>query len=103
MQILEAGFTTVGEFHYLHHNIDGRPYADLGEMPARIATASAETRMGLTLWPSFYAYGGFGGTPPTMPQRRSLNDPTRFLSPVDATRRYIAARPYAHVGSPATS
>ena len=28
MEMLEAGFTTVGEFHYLHHDIDGRPYAD---------------------------------------------------------------------------
>ena len=32
MEMLEAGFTTVGEFHYLHHDPDGRPYADLGEM-----------------------------------------------------------------------
>ena len=35
MQMLEAGFTAVGEFHYLHHDIDGRPYADLGEMAMR--------------------------------------------------------------------
>jgi cytosine/adenosine deaminase-related metal-dependent hydrolase len=47
MQMLEAGFTTVGEFHYLHHDVDGRPYADLGEMAARIAAASTETRIGL--------------------------------------------------------
>ena len=98
MQILEAGFTTVGEFHYLHHNIDGRPYADLGEMAARIATASAETRIGLTLLPSFYAYGGFGGTPPTMPQRRFLNDPDRFLRLVERTREITAGLPDAQVG-----
>ena len=55
MEMLEAGFTTVGEFHYLHHDIDGRPYADLGEMAARIAAASAATRIALTLLPSFYA------------------------------------------------
>ena len=41
MEMLETGFTTVGEFHYLHHDVDGRPYADLGEMATRIAAASA--------------------------------------------------------------
>ena len=56
MEMLEAGFTTVGEFHYLHHDVDGRPYADLGEMAARIAAASARRGIGLTLLPSFYAY-----------------------------------------------
>ena len=40
MEMLEAGFTAVGEFHYLHHDIDGQPYADLGEMAARIAAAA---------------------------------------------------------------
>src|SRR6266566_349397 len=67
MQMLQAGFTAVGEFHYLHHDIDGRPYADGGEMPARIASASAEARIGLTLLPSLYAFGGFRGPAP-LPQ-----------------------------------
>jgi len=98
MQMLEAGFTTVGEFHYLHHDIDGRPYADLGEIAARIAAASVETRIGLTLLPSFYAYGGFGGAPPTAAQRRFLNDPDRFLKLVERTRAIIADLPQAQVG-----
>jgi formimidoylglutamate deiminase len=98
MQMLEAGFTTVGEFHYLHHDIDGRPYADLGEMAARIAAASAETRIGLTLLPSFYAYGGFGGAPPAAGQRRFLNDPDRFGKLVERTRAIAAGLPKAQVG-----
>jgi cytosine/adenosine deaminase-related metal-dependent hydrolase len=70
MQMLEAGFIAVGEFHYLHHDIDGQPYADLGEMGARIAAASAEARINLTLLPSFYAFGGFGSSrsPAPLPQ-----------------------------------
>ena len=67
MEMLESGFTIVGEFHYLHHDIDGRPYADLGEMAARIAAASRSTGIGLTLLPSFYAHGGFGGALPKPP------------------------------------
>jgi formiminoglutamate deiminase len=98
VQMLEAGFTTVGEFNYLHHDIDGRPYADLGEMAARIAAASAETRIGLTLLPSFYAYGGFGGAPPAAGQRRFLNDPDRFGKLVERTRAIAAGLPKAQVG-----
>ncbi len=98
MEMLESGFTTVGEFHYLHHDIDGRPYADLGEMAARIATAASETRIGLTLLPSFYAYGGFGAAPPAPGQRRFLNDPDRFLRLVERTRTIVAPLPAGRVG-----
>jgi len=98
MEMLEAGFTTVGEFHYLHHNVDGTPYADLGEMAQRIAAASAQTGIGLTLLPSFYAYGGFGGAPPTGAQLRFINDPDRFLDLVERSRAAVAALPAARVG-----
>jgi formimidoylglutamate deiminase len=98
VEMLETGFTTVGEFHYLHHDVDGRPYGDIGEMAKRIAAASAETRIGLTLLPSFYAYGGFGGTPPSPGQRRVLNDPERFLKIVERGRAIVAGLPAARVG-----
>jgi formimidoylglutamate deiminase len=98
MEMLETGFTTVGEFHYLHHDVDGRPYADIGEMAARIAKASAGTGIGLTLLPSFYAFGGFGGAAPTEGQRRFLNDPERFLALVERTRTIVADLPAARVG-----
>jgi formimidoylglutamate deiminase len=98
MEMLETGFTTVGEFHYLHHDVDGRPYADIGEMAARIAKASADTGIGLTLLPSFYAFGGFGGAAPTEGQRRFLNDPERFLALVERTRTIVADLPAARVG-----
>jgi formiminoglutamate deiminase len=98
MEMLEAGFTTVGEFHYLHHGIDGRPYADIGEMAARIAAASRESGIGLTLLPSFYAYGGFGGAPPTDGQRRFINNPDRFLKLLERTRAIAAQVPGARVG-----
>ena len=43
MQMLEAGFTTVTEFHYVHHDPKGRPYDDLGELAGRVAAAAATT------------------------------------------------------------
>ena len=98
MEMLETGFTTAGEFHYLHHDIDGRPYADIGEMAKRIAAACAATGIGLTLLPSFYAYGGFGGAPPSPGQRRFLNDPDGFLKILERSRAVVADLPAARVG-----
>jgi formiminoglutamate deiminase len=60
-EMLEAGFTHVGEFHYLHHDRGGVPYADPGELAARVAAAAEQTGIGLTLLPVFYAHGSFGG------------------------------------------
>ena len=98
MEMLEAGFTSVGEFHYLHHDPNGRPYADLGEMAGRIAAAATETGIGLTFLPSLYISGGFGGAPPTKGQRRFLNNPDRFLDLVARTRDIAAGLPDARVG-----
>ncbi len=44
IEMLETGFTRVGEFHYVHHDIDGRPYANIAELGARIAAASGRCR-----------------------------------------------------------
>src|SRR5690348_14759770 len=65
MEMLEQGFTSVGEFHYVHHDVDGAPYADLAEMATRIAAAAAQTGIGMTLLPVLYTNNGFGGTPPS--------------------------------------
>lgn len=58
MEMLEAGYATNVEFHYLHHQPGGAPYANPAEMAERIAAASATTGMGLTLLPVHYQYGG---------------------------------------------
>jgi formiminoglutamate deiminase len=98
MEMLETGFTAVGEFHYLHHDVDGRPFADIGEMAARIAAAAGETGIGLTLLPSFYANGGFGGVAGTHAQRRFLNTPDTFLKLLARTREIAADVADAAVG-----
>jgi formimidoylglutamate deiminase len=58
MEMLESGYSANVEFHYLHHQPGGVPYANLAEMAERIAAASATTGMGLTLLPVHYQYGG---------------------------------------------
>ncbi len=86
-EMLEGGFTSVAEFHYLHHDETGAPYSDLAEMGTRIAAASSETGIGLTLLPSFYNFSGFGGAPSIHGQRRFVNDPARFLALLEKSAR----------------
>lgn len=97
-EMLEAGFSRVGEFHYLHHDIDGRPYADVAEMATRIAAATQETGIGLTLLPVFYAHSGFGGQKPTEGQRRFINDLNGFARLMDSSRKAVESIPEAVVG-----
>ena len=87
MEMLEGGFTRVGEFHYLHHDIDGRPYADPAEMAGRICAAAASSGIGLTLLPVFYAHAGFGGLPPTDGQKRFIHNVDGFNRLLDDCRR----------------
>jgi len=98
MEMLETGFTRVGEFHYVHHDIDGRPYANIAELGARIAAASSETGIALTLLPVFYAHSNFGGKPPVPGQRRFLNDPSSFAKLMDTSRKAIASLDNANMG-----
>ena len=97
-EMLETGFTRVGEFHYLHHDPAGRPYADPAELATRIAAAAASSGIGLTLLPTFYAHAHFGGLPPTPDQRRFINDLDGFARLLDAARRSAAGLPGTVVG-----
>ena len=58
MEMLEAGFAAVAEFHYLHHRPDGGSYDNLAEMADSICHAASSTGIGLTLLPVLYRYGG---------------------------------------------
>lgn len=80
MEMLKGGFGHVAEFHYLHHQADGTPYADPAEMSLRILAAARTTGIGLTHLPVFYAHANFGGVDPNPGQRPFLHDPERFLA-----------------------
>lgn len=98
MEMLEAGFCRVGEFHYLHHDRDGAPYADPAEMAARIGAAAAETGIALTLLPVFYARSGFGGAAPVEGQRRFIHDVDAFARLMERAREIVAGLPGAVLG-----
>ena len=98
MEMLEAGFCRVGEFHYLHHDKDGSPYANIAEMAERIGAASTETGIGLTLLPVLYAHSGFGGADPIEGQRRFINSSESFARLMDGCRRVTSQLPGAEIG-----
>lgn len=98
MEMLEGGFTALAEFHYLHHDPQGRPYDDPAELAVRIAAAAARTGIGLTLLPCFYAFGGVGGQPPQPGQRRFLNTVEGYLDLVERSRRAVSGLDDALVG-----
>lgn len=78
MEMLEAGYATNVEFHYLHHQPGGVPYKRLAEMAERVAAAATETGIGLCLLPVHYQYGGCDRRALTAGQIRFGNDVTRF-------------------------
>jgi formimidoylglutamate deiminase len=98
IEMLEAGFTRVGEFHYVHHQADGAAYEDPAEMSARIAAAAANSGIALTLLPVFYAHSGFGGAPPEEKQRRFVNSTDSFGRLLDSAARALTALPDAVLG-----
>lgn len=98
VEMLEAGFGRVGEFHYLHHAPDGGAYADPAEMAARIAAAASATGLGLTLLPVFYAHSGFGGLAPGDGQRRFICDRDLYAKLLDGARRIAVGVDGARVG-----
>ncbi len=98
LEMLESGFTSVGEFHYLHNDVDGRPYGDPAELAGRIVAAAARVGIGLTLLPAFYARGGFGEVSPSEGQRRFLTRLDGFARLVERSREHAVHRPGTRVG-----
>lgn len=79
VEMLEAGYTAVCEFHYLHHDADGRPYADDAELALAVLRAARRAGIGLTLLPVLYQSSGFGAAPPSAGQRRFIRSTASML------------------------
>lgn len=90
VEMLKAGYTSVAEFHYLHKDPAGQPYADPAEMAHRIAAAAGQAGIGLTLLPVLYRHGGFGGTPPGAGQQRFTLTPDAYLDLLGAIAPAVA-------------
>ena len=78
MEMLEAGYATNVEFHYIHHQPGGVPYDNLAELSERVASATSQSGIGLTLLPVHYQFGGCDKRELGPGQIRFGNDFTRF-------------------------
>lgn len=99
VEMLRAGYTTVGEFHYVHHQPDGTPYDRPSELAERVLAAADETGIGTCLLPVLYSHSGFGGEPPNAGQARFINDVDAFLALHAEIESAVRERPLASSGA----
>ena len=90
MEMLEAGFSAVAEFHYLHHGQGGQAYDNIAEIAQRITAAADQTGIGLTLLPVLYTQGGCDGRALAGGQLRFGNNQDKFVELFEASRGAIA-------------
>ncbi|MEO7916069.1 MAG: formimidoylglutamate deiminase [Dokdonella sp.] len=86
VEMLKAGYTQVCEFHYLHHQPDGRPYDDAAAMSLALLEAAEEAGIGITLLPTLYMRGGFDGRALAERQRRFGHEVDGYLRLVERLR-----------------
>jgi formimidoylglutamate deiminase len=98
LELLRAGYTTVVEFHYLHHAPDGSRYTDPAELSVRMLRAAATAGIAITLLPVHYAHSGFGGAPPTLGQRRFLHDRDSYARLLEDLAARLSQWPQARLG-----
>lgn len=90
MEMLEAGFAAMAEFHYLHHRPGGRPYDAPAEMAQRICAAADQTGIGLTLLPVMYMQGGVDGRALAPGQVRFGNDMDGYMQIMGGAEQAVA-------------
>ena len=98
IEMLKAGYTSVAEFHYVHHDADGRRYADPAELSLRVSQAAREAGIGLTLLPVLYSHAGFGGQAPNEGQRRFIHSTDSYLALQERLRGELARQPNQQLG-----
>lgn len=92
VEMLKSGYTQVSEFHYLHHQPDGTPYAQPEAMSLALIEAAREAGIALTLLPVLYMSGGFDGRALAPRQRRFGHDVPSYLRLLQALRAHESDR-----------
>lgn len=98
MEMLKGGYTSVGEFHYLHHDFGGAPYAEREKTSHHIIAAAQTAGIGITHLPVLYAFGGFGGQSANEGQNRFLNDAGQITAMIESLRRHYKDNPQVRIG-----
>ena len=95
-ELLTHGYTSVGEFHYVHRDPSGAAYADVAELACLMLHAAETTGIGSTILPTLYSYGGCGGQPLTNEQRRFATTPEEIDSIVRTLKGTLSTLDGAH-------
>jgi formimidoylglutamate deiminase len=86
VEMAKAGYTSVCEFHYVHHDANGKPYGNPAELSERLIAAASDAGIGLTLLPVLYQQSGFGAKPPLAEQARFISSTDWMLGLLDKLR-----------------
>lgn len=98
VEMLKGGYTSVGEFHYIHHDRDGKPYEDKAELSRCIIKAALETGIAITHMPALYAYGGFNAQPSSEGQKRFINSVRGVIDIVSSLHEEYRTAPQVTIG-----
>jgi formimidoylglutamate deiminase len=97
-EMLRHGYTHVAEFHYLHHDKDGKAYSNLAEMGARMVAAAKTAGIKITLVPVFYQKGGFGVDPQPRQRRFISKTVTDYFKLFEASKQVVKNQEHAKLG-----
>ena len=97
-EMVRQGYSHVAEFHYLHHDKDGKPYANLAEMGERMVNAAKTAGIRITLVPVFYQRGGFGMEPQARQRRFISKTADDYFKLFEAAKGVIKNYEHASIG-----
>lgn len=97
LEMLRGGFTSVGEFHYLHHDPSGKPYANPAELSERILAAANAVGIAVTLLPVLYRRGGFDQVIDGVQRRFASASSDAFGELLASLRRFTDGRVFLGV------
>jgi len=98
LEMLNAGYTSCAEFHYIHHQVDGSPFANPAEMSERVFEAAIASGIAITLLPVLYHSAGFGAPGVTEQQRRFLNSADQYLRLMQHCQKIVAGNSLFSLG-----
>ncbi|RAU46525.1 MULTISPECIES: formimidoylglutamate deiminase [unclassified Pseudomonas] len=98
IEMLKGGFTSVAEFHYVHQDAAGKPYANPAELALQVSQAARSVGIGMTLLPVLYSHAGFGGSAPNEGQRRFIHTTDSYLDLHARLQPIIGAQPAQALG-----
>jgi formimidoylglutamate deiminase len=98
LEMIKQGYTSVAEFHYVHHQPSGKPYSSVSQLSQSVINAANIAGINLTLLPVLYMNAGFGDQALLDDQKRFGNSVDSYLALHDEATRYCSHQSQHSVG-----